>query len=94
MDKTFIGASGLTEAGPSEVLSSGAWVKRRMLGQAKTRFLLLDASKFGGLRHELICPLSGIDGLVTDRAPGHRLHAALERAAVSTHVAGDTVPDS
>lgn len=82
VDKTFIGASGLTEVGPSEVHSSAAWVKRRMLQQAKRKYLLLDGSKFNALRHELVCPLSEIDELITDRRPGGTLRSALVKAAV------------
>ncbi len=90
VDKTFIGASGLTEAGPSEAHSGAAWVKRRMLEQAKQRCLLLDASKFGAIRHELICPLTNIDELVTDRKPSDWLYSALHQASVTTHIASVT----
>jgi len=86
VDKTFIGASGLTEVGPSEVHSSAAWVKRRMLQQAKRRYLLLDGSKFGALRHELVCPLSEINELITDRRPDGALRSALADAAVAIKV--------
>ncbi len=87
VDKAFIGASGLTEAGPSEVHSGAAWVKRRMLRQAECGFLLLDAGKFGVLRHELICPPEEIGELVTDRPPDRALAAALRTAGVGIHVA-------
>jgi len=87
VDKAFIGASGLTEAGPNEAHSGAAWVKRLMLRQAKRNYLLLDASKFNALRHELICPLSEIDELITDRRPGGAVRAALVDAAVSVNVA-------
>lgn len=86
VDKAFIGASGLTEAGPSEVHSSAAWVKRRMLRQAKRCYLLLDSSKFNVLRHELVCPLSDIGELVTDRRPTGALRAALKKAGVEVDV--------
>ena len=86
VDKAFIGASGLTEAGPSEVHSSAAWVKRRMLRQAKRKYLLLDGSKFNALRHELVCPLGDINELITDRRPTKALHAALTKAAVAVTV--------
>lgn len=89
VDKAFIGASGLTAAGPSEVLSSAAWVKRRMLRQARTSYLLLDAGKFNELRHELVCPLNKVDELVTDRAPKGALRSALGRASVSIRVAAN-----
>ena len=87
VDKAFIGASGLTEAGPSEVHSSAAWVKRRMLQQAKRGYLLLDGSKFNVLRHEVVCPLDGIDELITDQRPGGTLRSALTKADVEVRVA-------
>lgn len=86
VDKTFIGASGLTEVGPSEVHSGAAWVKRLMLRQAKRKYLLLDASKFNSLRHELICPLGEIDELITDRRPSGTVRAGLVNAAVTIKV--------
>jgi DeoR/GlpR family transcriptional regulator of sugar metabolism len=86
VDKAFIGASGLTRAGPSEVHSSAAWVKRRMLRQAKRSYLLLDSSKFNVLRHELVCPLKEIGELITDRRPGGALRTALAKAEVEVEV--------
>lgn len=88
VDRAFIGASGLTEAGPSEAHSGAAWVKRRMLRQAKRSYLLLDSSKFNVLRHELVCPLKEIGDLVTDRRPSGALRTALNKAAVKV----DLVP--
>ena len=87
VDKAFIGASGLTEAGPSEVQSGAAWVKRHMLRQAKRGYLLLDGSKFGVLRHERVCPLNEIDELITDRKLGNKLRAALTKAGVMSRIA-------
>ena len=86
VDRAFIGASGLTRAGPSEVYSSAAWVKRRMLRQAKRSYLLLDSGKFNVLRHELVCSLKEIGVLVTDKRPSGALRTALTRAAVKIEV--------
>lgn len=86
-DKAFIGASGLSAQGLTEVYSGAAWVKRRMLGQAGRGHLLLDASKFDKLRNDLICPLREIDDLVTDRTPQGPLASALAEAGVTLHVA-------
>jgi DeoR/GlpR family transcriptional regulator of sugar metabolism len=87
VDRAFIGASGLTKDGPSEVHSGAAWVKRLMLRQAKRKYLLLDASKFNSARHELICPLGEIDELITDRGPRGALRVALNKAAVTIELA-------
>lgn len=86
VDKTFIGASGLTETGPSEALSTSAWVKRRMIGQAKQSYLLVDSSKFDLVRHELVCPLKAIDEVITDLRPAAELRAELKKAAVDLTV--------
>lgn len=86
-DRAVIGAGGLTPEGPSEVLSSAAWVKRRMIERANRRALLLDASKFGLVRHERVCPLDAIHDLYTDTRPPARLAAALKRAGVALHLA-------
>lgn len=87
VDKAFIGASGLTAIGPTEVYSSAVWVKRRMLQQAARSYLLLDSSKFNVLRHELICPLLEIDEIITDRRPSGALRSALAKAEVAIKVA-------
>lgn len=87
VDKAFIGASGLTEVGPNEAFSGAAWVKRRMLQQAKYGYLLLDSSKFDVLRHEVVCPLGEIDELVTERRPAGSLDAALNEAKVAVNLA-------
>lgn len=80
------GAGDLTEAGPSEVHSNAAWVKRRILRQTERTFLLLDGSKFNIVRHELLCPLAEIDQLVTDRRPSGTLGGALAEAAVAVEM--------
>jgi len=69
-DKTFIGASGLTTEGPSEVNSSATWVKRRMLERAQRSILLADRSKFDKRNLETVCTLTELDDLVTDGATG------------------------
>jgi DeoR/GlpR family transcriptional regulator of sugar metabolism len=89
VDKAFIGASGLADDGPSEAHSNAAWVKRRMLGQARQKYLLLDATKFNKVRHEKICRLAEIGNLVSDRRPKGRLRTALDKAAVTVHVETD-----
>jgi DeoR/GlpR family transcriptional regulator of sugar metabolism len=59
-----------------------AAVKRAMLERSQLRMLLLDHTKFDQSNMEVICPLTAIDQLVTDRPPNGELSAALRRARV------------
>lgn len=86
-DLAFIGASGLTEEGPSDVETRAAWVKRAMLGRAARRLLLADAEKFGRAVFERVCPLAELTDLVTDAPPAGTLAEALAGAAVAVTVA-------
>lgn len=79
-DLAMIGASGLTEEGPCEVISRAAWVKRAMLARAGRRVLVADSGKFGRGLLECVCPLAELTDLVTDAAPPPGLAAALGRA--------------
>lgn len=79
-DLAVIGASGLTEEGPSEAISRAAWVKRAMLARAPRRMLLADSGKFGRGLLECVCPLADLTDLVTEAPPSPGLAAALQRA--------------
>jgi Transcriptional regulators of sugar metabolism len=78
-NRAVIGASGITGEGPNEVNSGAAAVKRAMLLRAEERMLLVDHSKFGMPHLEVVCPLSDIHRLVTDRPPARELAAASPR---------------
>jgi DeoR/GlpR family transcriptional regulator of sugar metabolism len=84
-NRAVIGASGVTAEGPNEVNSGAAAVKRAMLLRAEERMLLADHSKFGMPHLEVVCPLTEIHRLVTDRTPARELAAALRRANVEVH---------
>jgi len=81
-NRAVIGASGITREGPNEAHMGVAAVKRVMLERAQLRMLLLDHTKFDQSNMEVICPLTAIDRLVTDRPPTGELSAALDRARV------------
>jgi DeoR/GlpR family transcriptional regulator of sugar metabolism len=87
-DVAFIGASGITAEGPTEVESRAAWVKRTMLERARRRILLVDATKFDEPHLEVVCPLAGLTDLVADRAPSGALGRALAAAGIRLTVAG------
>ena len=82
-----IGASGIAPQGPSEARRGGAAVKRAMLGRAKQNMLLIDHSKFDILSLEVICPLAGIERLVTSRPPRGALLSALRKSGTVVSVA-------
>lgn len=84
-DFAFIGASGLTPEGPTDVETSAAWVKRTMLSRADRRVLLMDSSKFGRRCLELVCTLGQITDLVCDRAPEGKIAERLTAAGVAVH---------
>lgn len=84
-DFAFIGASGLTPEGPTDVEPSAAWVKRTMLSRGERGVLLLDSSKFGKRCLELVCPIEGITDLVSDKAPAGALAERLQGAEVQLH---------
>lgn len=86
-DLAVIGASGLTEEGPCEVVSRAAWVKRAMLARAPRRMLLADSGKFGRGLMECVCPLAELTDLVTEAAPEPGLAAALGRAGTEVTLA-------
>lgn len=86
-DIAFIGASGLTDEGPTEVESRASWVKRTMLDRARRRVLLLDATKFDEAHLEVVCPLARLTDLVTDQPPTGPLGRALAAAGTRLTVA-------
>lgn len=87
VDRCFIGASALSAEGASETVRGFAAVKRRMIGRAEKRHLLIDAEKFGRKGLALIGPLDDLDSIVTDARPKGDLLSALEAAKVEITLA-------
>lgn len=86
-DIAFIGASGLTVEGPTDVETQACWVKRTMLDRAERSVLLLDGTKFDRRHLELVCPLTRLSDVVTDRHPEGDLAVRLALGGVTLHVA-------
>jgi len=86
-DLAFIGASGLTEDGPTDVESRACSIKRAMVDRAGRTLLLADSSKFGQRHLEVVCPLSRLSGIVTDAAPRKKLAEVIARRGVHLHIA-------
>ncbi len=87
VDRCLIGASGLSEAGPSETVRGFAAIKRAMLRQSKHAHLLIDCEKFGQNGLAKVGTLSDIASVVVDRAPTGELALALMEGRVEVKVA-------
>ncbi len=77
----------MTAAGLSDADSAACAIKRAMLEQSDRAIALVDASKFDVVQFERVAPLSALDELVTDAAPGRKLAAALRGAGVTLRLA-------
>ena len=86
-DLAFIGAGGFTTHEISDADAAAVAVKRRIIARAERTYLLADHTKAGKTQFAAICPLSAIDGLVTDAAPDEALRRALAEAQVELRVA-------
>jgi DeoR/GlpR family transcriptional regulator of sugar metabolism len=83
----IIGASSLTQEGPTEFIDGSAAVKRAMSSRATTTMLLIDQSKFGRQAFELICGYDEIDLLVSDGQPPEPVVEALRAASTELQIA-------
>lgn len=86
-DRCFIGATGLTEDGPSESVPGFAAVKRAMLRRSALSHLLIDAGKLGARGLARIGRLNDLAGVIVNTAPEPALGLALEKAGVGVMVA-------
>jgi len=86
VDWAILGASGLTEEGPSDALMEFGAVYAAMARRAARRMLVADASKFGRAFPSCWSGWDEIDCLVTDAAPPRALAGVLEDAGVSVHL--------
>ena len=86
-DIAFIGASGLTVDGPTDVESRACSVKRAMVDRARRTILLVDSSKFDQKHLEVVCPLSRISDLITDASPKGPLAQAIAQVGMTVTTA-------
>ncbi len=87
VDRCLIGASGLSEAGPSEAVRGFAAVKRTMLRQSAVSQLLVDSQKFGRRGLMQIGRLSDLSTVVCNEPPAGALAVALSQATVEVLIA-------
>ncbi len=95
--KAFIGASGLTDEGPSEAGVGPGRIYAAMLSRAAEGIILADHSKFDSPSLTVYAGWSARLTLVSDRAPAGRLAQAMARGGTSVLVAdarpADARPD-
>ena len=87
VDRAVIGATGLSEEGPSETLRGFAAVKRVMLRRSAKRHLLIGSEKFGRNGLSRVGALEVLDSIIVDRRPKGDLRSALEGAGTKILVA-------
>jgi DeoR/GlpR family transcriptional regulator of sugar metabolism len=87
VDRCFLGAAGLSEAGVTEAVAGFDAVKRAMMRQGAACHFLVDAGKFGRTHLNLVARLGDMRDLVTDRAPEGALAARLREAGVTVRCA-------
>ncbi len=87
VDRCLIGASGLTETGPSEAVRGFAAIKRAMLTGSDAAHLLIDSDKFGRRGLARVAALQDITSVVVDAPPDPPLNKALQGAGVGILIA-------
>ena len=87
VDRCLIGASALSERGPSEAIRGFAAIKRIMLRQSAVSHLLIDGEKFGRKSLAKVGSLSDVSSIISDQAPAEDLAESLDRANVEVIVA-------
>lgn len=83
VDKTFIGACGLTEGGVMTASEEDGFVMKKMIEQADQVILLTDCSKFGKKGFFKVADLSQIDILITDQLPDKSLMDAFNQYEIN-----------
>lgn len=84
-DIAFLGSGGVhPEAGLTDYHTDEVDVRRVILGHAARTYVLADATKLGVIAVRHVCPLTGLDGLITDGEPEPDLAAALAEAGTAT----------
>lgn len=66
VDKLFLGAKGITIAGPTDSYEAEAHLKKTMVESAKETILVVDSSKFNEIALVSITPLEVINKVITD----------------------------
>ncbi|WP_256430719.1 DeoR/GlpR family DNA-binding transcription regulator [Thalassospira sp. A40-3] len=78
----FIGASGISRQGFSDVNRRAVAVKRAMMERSDETWLMVDHTKFDQRYLENVAPLEALTGIITDRRPEPEFASQLERAGI------------
>ncbi len=78
----FIGASGVSRQGFSDVNRRAVAVKRAMMERSDETWLMVDHTKFDQRYLENVAPLDDLTGIITDRQPASEITSQLERAGI------------
>ncbi|AUG51902.1 DeoR/GlpR family DNA-binding transcription regulator [Thalassospira marina] len=89
-NRAFIGASGLSSIGYSDVNRKAVAVKRAMMERSDETWLLVDHTKFERRYLESIGPFNDLAGVITDRTPPDALRDVLAKAGINLIVADET----
>ena len=82
-DKVFLSCKGVDiQKGVTEGSDETGCIKQSMIQSAKKVYLTVDSSKFDKVAFSNICPLSGLDVVVTDRKPDDRWMEAFEKNGI------------
>ena len=82
-DKVFFSCKGLDiQKGVTEGNDETGCIKQSMIKSAKKVYLTVDSSKFDTVGFYNICPLSGLDVVVTDKKPDERWMQAFEKNGI------------
>ncbi|SFR64435.1 DeoR/GlpR family DNA-binding transcription regulator [Litoreibacter janthinus] len=87
VDRCLIGATGISEGGPSETVRGFAAIKRAMLRRSTVSHLLVDCEKFGRKGLAQVGNLSDMTSVISDQEPEEELASWLRRADVEVLVA-------
>ncbi len=87
-DKAFIGCNGVhPRRGVTNVNVQEAEIKKKMIAQAASVYVLADHTKLMRITTAKIAPLSAVDALITDDAAESAAVSALEHAGLRVHLA-------
>jgi DeoR family transcriptional regulator, glycerol-3-phosphate regulon repressor len=83
VDHAVISAGAISDLGVMDYDPEEAAFARSVLASGRRRIVVCDSGKFGSSALVRVCPLSGIDALVTEVAPTGRLAAMLAEAGIA-----------
>ncbi len=87
IDKAIIGVAGITEDGITDFIPEEAFIREKVIKNAKKVIAVADYSKFGIRVTCNVCAIEDIDVLITDEKAPKKLLKALEKKGVQVVIA-------